>query len=92
MNTHSIVMVGEVDCCDYVSTTIIIPNIFCVFVGLLPSCWRALECTITSVLISEAFFPLVLLQNSKEKSPQNYIELKTSRIILTDRNKASFRR
>jgi RAT1-interacting protein len=47
MNTHSIVMVGEVDCCDY---------------------------------------------NSKEKSPQNYIELKTSRIILTDRNKASFRR
>jgi RAT1-interacting protein len=31
-------------------------------------------------------------QNSKEKSPQNYIELKTSRIILTDRNKASFRR
>ena len=31
-------------------------------------------------------------QNSKDKSPQNYIELKTSRIILTDRNKASFRR
>ena len=31
-------------------------------------------------------------QNSKEKSPQSYVELKTSRIILTDRNKASFRR
>ena len=41
------------------------------------------------IIISEGFLPL---QNSKEKSPQNYIELKTSRIILTDRNKASFRR
>jgi RAT1-interacting protein len=47
MNSHSIVMVGEVDCCEH---------------------------------------------NSKEKSPQSYVELKTSRIILTDRNKASFRR
>ena len=32
------------------------------------------------------------LQLNKEKPPHNYIELKTNRVILTDRNKSSFRR
>ena len=36
-------------------------------------------------------YPLSL-QLSKEKPPQSYIELKTNREILTDRNKSSFRR
>lgn len=47
INTHSIVMGAEVDCCDH---------------------------------------------GSKEQSPRNYIELKTSRFILTDRNKYSFKK
>ena len=50
-------------------------------------------------MILEPFFPShsvyllsFSLQVSKEKPPQSYIELKTNREILTDRNKSSFRR
>ena len=62
INSHSIVMGAEIDCCDHVSRK---------------SCDHTCN-----------MFP----QGSKEQSPRNYIELKTSRFILTDRNKYSFKK
>ena len=35
---------------------------------------------------------LFVSQMSKEKPPQNYVELKTNRMLYTDRNKSSFKR
>ena len=35
---------------------------------------------------------LFVFQMSKEKPPQNYVELKTNRMLYTDRNKSSFKR
>jgi RAT1-interacting protein len=61
LNTHSIVMAGEVDCIDQAS-------------------------------YFQSNFDECNLQNSREKTPQSYIELKTSRFIYTDRNKASFKK
>lgn len=63
INSHSIVMGAEIDCCDHVSSK--------------RSC--DYSCNV---------FP----QGSKDQSPRNYIELKTSRFILTDRNKYSFKK